>query len=198
MEIYYLKKENFLNSVNIESLEGFTDNREYKCREKYLEHLCGLFLTKFIAKNIYGLTNTDIQLDNNKPYFSSHKINFSISHSKDIVLVVFNTKNIGADVEYMRPRDYKLIMSRYNKNVTNLTRQDFYRFWTVHEAEIKLGTTPKSIYSAFLNEDYVFSCVSDSVIVTKYEIKELTTTGKEINLEQEYETPQKVIINTTG
>ncbi len=192
MEIYYLKKEEFLNSVNIESLEKFTDGREYKCREKYLEHLCGLFLVKFIAKNIYNVEDTEIVLKNHKPVFANHKLNFSISHSKNIVMAAFNNKNIGLDVEYMYPRDYKRIMERYNRNIKNPTRHDFYRFWTLHEAEIKLNSEPKSIYCAFLNEDYVYTCVSDSVIVTKYGIKELTLKSKNINLEEEYENPQNL------
>ncbi len=192
MEIYYLKKEEFLNSVNIESLEKFTDNREYKCRDKYLEHLCGLFLVKFIAKNVYGIENTDIVSENHKPVFKNHKLNFSISHSKNIVMAAFNNKNIGLDVEYMYPRDYKRILERYNRNIKNPTRHDFYRFWTLHEAEIKLGAEPKSIYSSFLNKDYVYTCVSDSVIVTKYGIKELLPKSKDINLEQEYENPSLI------
>lgn len=190
MEIYYLKKEEFLNSIDKKTLEYFTDNREYGSEEKYYEHLCGLFLTKFIAKHIYGVEDTKIILNNQKPQFASHKLNFSISHSNDIVMVAFNNRNIGLDVEYMYPRDYKRIMERYNRNIKNPTRHDFYRFWTMHEAEIKLGAEPKSIYSAFLNEDYVYTCVSDSVIVTKYGIKELICSEKNINLIKEFEHPQ--------
>ena len=192
MEIYYLKKEEFINSINIETLEKFTDGREYKCREKYLEHLCGLFLVRFIAKNIYNVDNTEIILKNHKPVFANHKLNFSISHSKNVVMAAFNNKNIGLDVEYMYPRDYKRIMERYNRNIKNPTRHDFYRFWTLYEAEIKLGAEPKSVYSAFLNEDYIYTCVSDSVIVTKYGIKELTLKSKNINLEEEYTNPQNL------
>ena len=110
MEIYYLKKEDFLNSVNIESLEKFSDGREYKSREKYLEHLCGLFLVKFVAKNLYGVENTEIILKNHKPYFKNHKLNFSISHSNNIVMAAFNNRNIGLDVEYMYPRDYLCVI----------------------------------------------------------------------------------------
>ena len=53
MEVFYLNKKSFLESVNIESLLQFSDERQYKSEEKLYEHLCGLFLTKFLAKNIY-------------------------------------------------------------------------------------------------------------------------------------------------
>ncbi len=137
MEIYYLKKEEFLNSIDINSLKKFCDNREFSSEEKYLEHLCGLFLTKFIAKQVYNIKNTEIELKNKKPYFKNNEIYFSVSHSKNIVLVGFNNANIGVDTEYMYPRNYQKIMDRYNKNIVNPTKKDFYRFWTIHEAEIK-------------------------------------------------------------
>ena len=62
MEIYYLKKEEFLNSIDINSLKKFCDNREFSSEEKYLEHLCGLFLTKFIAKQVYNIKNLITQI----------------------------------------------------------------------------------------------------------------------------------------
>ena len=50
MEIYYLKKDEFLKSINREELEKFSDGRKYLSEEKYLEHLCGIFLTKYVNK----------------------------------------------------------------------------------------------------------------------------------------------------
>ena len=70
MEIYYLKKEEFLNSIDINSLKKFSDNREFSSEEKYLEHLCGLFLTKFIAKQVYNIKNTEIELKNKNKRWS--------------------------------------------------------------------------------------------------------------------------------
>ena len=61
---------------------------------------------------------------------------FSISHSNDIVLVVFNSSNVGADIEYMQERDYKSIMKRYMDDVENPGKEYFYRFWTLKEARI--------------------------------------------------------------
>ena len=115
MEIYYLKKEEFLNSIDINSLKKFSDNREFSSEEKYLEHLCGLFLTKYIAKKVYNIKNTEIELKNKKPYFKNNEIYFSVSHSKNIVLVGFNNANIGVDTEYMYPRNYQKIIRQRNK-----------------------------------------------------------------------------------
>lgn len=182
MEIYYLKKSEFLQSVTRESLETFSDGREYLCDEKYLEHLCGIFLTKFVAKNIYDVKNLEIEYRNKKPFFKSNEIFFSISHSYDIVLVAFNNRNIGVDVEYMCPRNYKAIMNRYTQDNPNPSRKEFYKFWTFHEAEIKLNKPVKSVFSTMLGEDYMLTCLSDDILVTNFSIKKLSCTKKSTDL----------------
>lgn len=182
MEIYYLRKSEFLKSVTRKSLETLSDGRQYGSDEKYLEHLCGIFLTKFIAKHIYDVRNLDIEYRQNKPFFVSNKIFFSISHSNDIVLVAFNNMPIGADVEYMCKRNYKNIMNRYEKNNLNPTRKEFYRFWTFHEAEIKLNKKVKSVFSTMLNEDYMITCVSSDTLITNCSIKQLKCTQDNIDI----------------
>lgn len=174
MEIYYLKKDEFLKSINREELEKFSDGRKYLSEEKYLEHLCGLYLIKYVAKYYYDVKNPEIEYQNGKPFFKSREICFSISHSNNIVLVAFNNRNIGVDVEYMRPRDYQKIMKRYDCMDENITKEGFYRFWTLHEAEIKLGSKVKSSYSAMLEDAYMITCVSDDVLVINADIKEIT------------------------
>ena len=182
MEIYYLKKSEFLKSVDHKSLKMLSDNRKYGSDDKYLEHLCGIFLTKFIAKHIYDVKNPEIEYKQGKPFFISNNICFSISHSNDIVLVAFNNMNIGADVEYMRKRNYKNIMDRYEKNNSNPTCKEFYRFWTFHEAEIKLNKKVKSVFSTILNEDYMVTCVSNDTLITNCNIKELRCTQNNIDI----------------
>lgn len=197
MEIFYLKKDEFLNSINVESLKKFSDGRTYLCKDKHLEHLCGLFLTKFVAKHIYGLSSTDIILKGQKPIFSTGGIHFSISHSNNIILVAFNNSEIGADVEYMRPRNFEKIMKRCNKNVKNPAREEFYKFWTVKEAEIKLGKEYSSLFSTILNEDYIVTCVSSNILITNFKIKELTLKKdvENLDLSKEFTNPQVISIN---
>lgn len=185
MEIYYLKKSEFLKSVTPESLEKFSDGREYQSREKYLEHLCGIFLTKFIAKHIYDVKNLEIEYRNKKPFFKSNEIFFSISHSNDIVLIAFNNRNIGVDVEFMCKRNYKAIMNRYEQTNQNPSRQEFYRFWTFHEAEIKLNKPIKSVFSTMLNDDYMLTCVSDDILVTNFCIKQLICNKNNLDLDKD-------------
>ncbi len=196
MDIFYLKKSEFISFINQDSLQTFSDGRIFKCKDKELEHLCGIFLTKFIAKHVYDIHNLDIELRNKKPYFVSNEIFFSISHSKDIVLVAFNNSNIGADIEYMQDgKNYKLIMNRYGHKVSNPSKKDFYRFWTVHEAEIKLNGDIKSLFSEIIEHDYMLACVSDDIFVSNFCIKKLTCSANNINLIEEFEHPKNIKLN---
>lgn len=196
MDIFYLKKSEFILFINQDSLQTFSDGRIFKCKDKELEHLCGIFLTKFIAKHVYDIHNLDIELRNKKPYFVSNEIFFSISHSKDIVLVAFNNSNIGADIEYMQDgKNYKLIMNRYGHKVSNPSKKDFYRFWTVHEAEIKLNGDIKSLFSEIIEHDYMLACVSDDIFVSNFCIKKLTCSANNINLIEEFEHPKNIKLN---
>lgn len=196
MDIFYLKKSEFISFINQDSLQTFSDDRIFKCKDKELEHLCGIFLTKFIAKHVYDIHNLDIELRNKKPYFVSNEIFFSISHSKDIVLVAFNNSNIGADIEYMKDgKNYKLIMNRYGHKVSNPSKKDFYRFWTVHEAEIKLNGDIKSLFSEIIERDYMLACVSDNIFVSNFCIKKLTCSANNINLIEEFEHSKNIKLN---
>jgi len=195
MEIYYLKKEKFLNSINRESLEKFSDGRVYASDEKYLEHLCGLFLVRFAAKTVYGLEDTQIELQGKKPCFKCSELKFSISHSKDIVLAAFCNGNIGVDVEYMFPRNYKKIMVRYGLKNDNPDMEGFYRFWTEHEARIKFGQDGILVFSDVLESEYMLSCVSKVQDNHKTSIKELVFNARGLDLLKEFEQPLNLIFS---
>ncbi len=194
MDIFYLKKSEFLENIDYKTLKTFSDNREFNSKEKEEEHLLGLFLTKFIAKHIYDIQNTEIEIINKKPVFKNAKLYFSISHSKDIVLVVFNNSNIGADIEYMENgKNFKLIMNRYGIKTSNPTAKEFYRFWTGHEAEIKLGNRNiKSLFSEILEDNYMLTCVSDNIFVSNFQIKKLNIKQNNVDLEKEFTNPQNI------
>lgn len=187
MDIFYLKKSEVLPHINFTSLRSFSDGRNFKSPEKEEEHLLGIFLTKFVARHVYGIQNIEIEYSNKKPYFKNNEIFFSISHSNDIVMVVFNSSQIGADIEFMKDRkNYELIMRRYGIEVSAPSKGEFYKFWTMHEAKIKLGSDNiKSSYSKIVDLEYMFSCVSDNSVILNYQMKKLFCTGNNIILEDE-------------
>lgn len=170
MKIFYIEKDKFLQNSKLEFLEKFSDGRVYGSTEKYLEHLCGLYLVKTIAKEFYNIENPEIEIKNSKPFFKHSDLFFSISHSENIVAAAFHTSNTGFDIERIKPRDYKKILKRYHIENENFTPEDFYKFWTVHEAQIKLAKPYVSSYTTTLGNEYMFSCVSDEVIISDFEI----------------------------
>lgn len=193
MEIFYLKKSEFLPHINETSLKSFSNGREFKSKEKEIEHLCGTFLTKFVAKQVYDVRNTEIEICGKKPYFKSREIFFSISHSKDIVMVVFNNSDIGADVQFMKENvNCEAVMKRYGQSVNHPTLKEFYRFWTVHEAEIKLNRNVRSLFSEILEVNYMMACVSDNIFVSNFCIKKLICTSEVIDLVEELKYPKNL------
>jgi len=170
MKIFYIEKDKFLKNIKFEILEKFSDGRIYKSKEKYLEHLCGLYLVKNVAKEFYNIENPEIEIKNSKPFFRYNNLYFSISHSENIVAAAFHTSNTGFDIERIKPRNYKKILKKYNIENENPTPEDFYKFWTLHEAQIKLGTPCKSSFTIPFKNDYILSCVSDEVIISEFEI----------------------------
>lgn len=196
MKVFYLKKSEIYKILDLKSLEYFSDNRKYLSQEKYYEHLLGLFLVRFIAKNIYNVENTEIEIKNKKPCLKFSDLNFSISHSQDIILCAFSKNFIGADVEYMRDRDFGQILSRYGESIENPTEEFFYKFWTKHEAVIKLGMIEKSLYSTKLEDEYMLTCVSDVELVSDFCVRKIIFNGENIDLKEEYLTPKNCnIIN---
>jgi len=196
MEIFYLKKDEFLKNIDKESLKNFSDGRSYLSTDKHVEHLLGLFLVKFSAKHIYGLQNTDIIFHGKKPVFKSGKINFSISHSNNIVLAAFNNAPIGVDTEFMKERDFKKLLKRYKQPVEGAKLEDFYRFWTTGEAKFKLNNEVKSTFSAIIEENYMCACASSDIMVTNFRVKKLIITNEQIpaDLTGEFDTPKRIKI----
>lgn len=158
MKIYYVKKDEFMNKVSLEELKTFSDGRVLNNQTKYTEHLIGLYLIKYLAKKYYDLDDYKIIYDGKKPKFKDEKLNFSVSHSENIVAVGFSDYNIGIDVEYMKNRDFTKLSKRYNINPSAL---DFYTFWTKYEAGIKLGDNPKFVKSQIIENNYMLSYASD-------------------------------------
>jgi len=110
----------------IKKINNTENRKEYEC-----------YLLKKIFKKKYGLKETEIgYTKNGKPYLKNSKnIHFSISHSKDILVIAISNENIGVDIEKIKdyPKKMHDIINYYPKN-----KKDFFKEWTKREAVIKL------------------------------------------------------------
>lgn len=77
--------------------------------------------------------------ENGKPYFVDCPLHFSISHSKNVVVVSVCDTEVGVDVQHMVD-DYEKIAKRVcTNNELDLikTKHDFLGVWTHKEATVK-------------------------------------------------------------
>ncbi len=142
-----------------------------KCEKtKNSQHNIGRAIVQYAAKNFYQIENSEIQIVNNKPKFKNSDIEFSISHSLEMVAVCFDKSPVGMDIEKVRPKDFKPIAQRMNFDLKIGSLDEFYELWTLYEAVYKLQQTAKSKYTTNINE-YKISVASSETTDIKQNIK---------------------------
>ena len=142
--------------------------------KKKLQSALGRHIAKEVARVFYDVKNTEIIIENNKPKFKNTDVCFNISHSNNIVAVAFDDMPLGLDLEYMKDRDFKSLLERYNINSDS--KDIFYQFWTEYEASIKIQAETKQKLCFKLKDDYMLSLFSsnpDEGIKTKLKIYEV-------------------------
>ncbi len=147
MDLYYINCENF---------EGDKQNKK--------QHNAGRYIVEYVAKNILKLENSEIIIENKKPKFKYSDIKFSISHSDCWVVVAFSKNEIGVDIEKIKQRDYKALAERMNFELKEDSLSDFYRCWTIYEAEYKLQQKAKSVKTIDFKNEYKISIASVDLI----------------------------------
>ena len=142
--------------------------------KKKLQSAIGRHIAKEVAKVFYNIEDTEIITENKKPKFKNVDLCFNISHSNNIVAVAFDTMPLGLDIEYMKERDFKSLLERYN--IESDDKELFYQFWTEYEASIKIQAEIKQKLCFKLKDDYMLSLFSsnpDDGIKTKLKIYEV-------------------------
>ena len=162
-----LKKESRHRKVWRDRWVVLTEAKIYTFEERYIEHLCWIYLVNKVGLSYLGIVDTSIIYEDKKPVLKSGEYNFSVSHCENIVVVGFSRNNIGVDTERMRERNFERLAKRYD---ISPTKEEFYKFWTKYEAVIKLGSTPKQVISKIIENDYMLTCVLDSDKETDFEI----------------------------
>ena len=160
MNIFYLKITELLKKYPEEEILTYSDTNKISSKERLLQHCTGRFLVQNVLKKIYNMQKPQIITRNKKPQLTDNKINFSLAHSGDIVIVAFDNYPCGIDLEYMRPVNLEGMSKRYNKNFISL--EDFYKFWTNYEASIKLGSTGEFEYNLIFQNEYYLTLLSAS------------------------------------
>jgi len=167
MNIFYIDLNSCDNNKVNEIYSLYNDGKVYTNELKKMQHYVGLYLVDFVAKNYFDIENTEIFYKEGKPYFKNNDLKFSISHSRNIVMVAFCDDEIGLDVEYnLEDRDFAKIIKRYNVEISDFDKKSlaekrkiFYDFWTKNEAKIKLGKVFDEFFytTSYLLKDFTIT-----------------------------------------
>ena len=160
MKIFYVNIKEFLNKYKKNILSDFADKTDFKSEKRYLEYCIGRLLVKTVGKKIYNIKNSSIIIENSKPKFENNDLEFNITHSNEYVMAIFDDKPCAIDLELIRDIDINAMSKRYNRNFAN--KIDFYKFWTLKEAEIKLQTHTMYNYTNIFMDKYMFTISSIS------------------------------------
>ncbi len=163
MDIFYIEIEKFYKNLTPEQLETFVANfndRKLTVEKRIKEHSLSRFLVRFVAKNFYKQENSRLEIKNAKPQFVNSDLQFSISHSENIVIAAFGKHPAGIDIEKIKPRNFEKLFNFYNLKPALPLAQKFYEFWTKHEAKIKLQNEVKKVYTFNFGENYICSVAS--------------------------------------
>ncbi|MDR0506805.1 MAG: 4'-phosphopantetheinyl transferase superfamily protein [Dysgonamonadaceae bacterium] len=106
-----------------------------------------LSITKYMLSNYYGINNSDVKIYKNhwgKPMIRGiSNVHFNFSHTNDIIVGAFSTKQIGIDVEKVRrfnPKILKLFCSKEEMSDLS-TIEDMHRLtqiWSIKESYLKM------------------------------------------------------------
>lgn len=159
MDIFIINIKN-AEKVSEETLLRF-QKKEISVEEKLKTHCLSYLLVDKILREVYGIKDTQIVFDNDKPTLLSGEKHFSISHSGDLIALAFSDYNCGVDIERTTLREFTKISERMGFEATTLG--EFYQEWTQYEAIYKLGED--SVCASYANyelEGYAMTAVSEN------------------------------------
>ena len=120
-------------------------NRYVKEKDRLLSLAAGIALDKGLQE--YGLKEKDATIltdEHGKPYLKDYQnIHFNLSHSGDLALAAFDEKEIGCDIERIRPLKEDVAKRCFSKEeqeyISKAKDKDeaFTRIWVYKESFIK-------------------------------------------------------------
>lgn len=136
----------FVPSKKLKKVQNSTNETYIK------EQLIGQKLLNYILVADYHLDLSKIEYiynDYGKPYLKNLNLFFSISHSNGVVVVGVSEKEVGIDLELVRPVPFVLVkkvlsmdeLSKYQSLDEKEKLEYFFSIWTKKEALVKKNGT---------------------------------------------------------
>ncbi len=153
-EVYALKVPNRLDPVLFDRLLNLLDSVKKERIARYLQEedrlrcLFADLLVRSVIMQKTGLSNNSISFGTNaygKPYLEGFEnVHFNVSHSGIWVVVAFDKKPVGVDVEQIAPVDLSISRNFFSEaEHQDLMNQEdklsyFFTLWTLKESYIKV------------------------------------------------------------
>ena len=166
MNISDLTKEDYLFCYNLMSPERKAHVDRLRIHEDKLRTVCGELLARLMIAGKLNISAEDIMFDRTdrgKPFAVGLPVEFSLSHSFQLVLCALSDRPVGADIEMTRRISQKLVnyvcTDRELHYLSSAAESDVYnrRFlevWTAKEAYFKrLGTGITSLKDICVLDD---------------------------------------------
>lgn len=101
-----------------------------------------LFLEKSLRHFLPNFSTADLLRDDfDKPYIKDNPLYFSLSHSKNLLVIACSSSPIGIDCEFHKIRKFDTIAKRYYTNEEQRYAEgdlaNFYKVWCQKEALLK-------------------------------------------------------------
>ncbi len=131
---------------------------------------------RFILRRYYNIPNPSIcKTINGKPYLDSGKIQFNLSHSKQMTALAVAKKQVGLDCESLTGKARPAVLNKFTarEKAEIQSTADFYAHWTARESFIKyLGATLSAYWRKveYWQGQIYFSGERSNVPVMQFEI----------------------------
>ena len=127
---------NKLPPARKERVENLTNNPVYR---EFLIVEYFIVIKKLKLKNAGDFSYNEL----GKPFFENARLNFSISHCNEILIVAFSKSNIGVDIQFLLPFKNEVAHLVCNDNEFDLIANsknpdlEFTKLWTKKESIVK-------------------------------------------------------------
>ena len=164
-----------LEALLSKDLQDKNKYKRYHHRKDQMAHLCSAIIPKALGISLgYYTAKDDISGGQyGKPYIASSMYEFNVSHSGNYMVITYNTKSIGIDIEETTGYDDEVIKSCFSEDEGN------YVLFAVEEEKNNRFTdiwTAKESYFKYLG--YGIGDTMSSVSVIASPIKEMIITER--------------------
>ena len=186
MKLFIADISEFLNIIDKSTIK-----KVYPSEKRNSEHNIGRLITKYVASNIYNNEQNKIITKDKKPCFKNSNLKFNISHSDKILGVVFSDiiedsplcqSEIGLDIEKFKPRDLNRLSDYFKKTFNSY--DEFYKYWTLYEANYKSKLKNPNEISLKLKDYYISISYSSNQKFQIYKISPNNNTPNNLNISQ--------------